>query len=105
MENTAVGAARPHLVIVYPQHKNTRALLDLATSLERALAKACGQAPVQIRPDVTVLCLLAHGTLGSISSAVDGVTDAYSHWLVVPVGTPYTAHALSTADQWLRRHT
>ena len=105
MNTPAAEAARPHLVIVYPQHKNTKALLDLAAGLERALSNACGKAPVQIRPDVTVLCLLAHGSLAAISRAADDVTDAYSHWLVVPAGTPHTARALSTADQWLLRHT
>jgi len=102
--NDTQEPAASHLVIVYPQDKTARELINLATGLERSLSAACGEAPLQVRPDATALCLLVHGKLAAISKAVDAVTDAYSHWLVVPVGTPHAAHALSTADQWLRRH-
>jgi hypothetical protein len=104
METNTGNTAAAHLVIVYPQNKDTRSLLNLAAGLERGLAKACGEAPVQIRPDVTALCLLAHGTHAAIRRAVDDVTDAYSHWIVLRVDTPYASNGLSTADQWLRRH-
>jgi hypothetical protein len=105
MTETNADDACAHLVIVYPQDKSTKEIASLAAGLFRSLAAACTEAPLQVRPDVTAICLLVHGKLPAISKAVDAVTDAYSHWLVVPVGTPHAAHALSTADQWLRRHT
>lgn len=104
METKTAETPAAHLVIVYPQVKTTAELAALASGLARSLANACGAPPLQVRPDTTALCLLVMGQLGAISRAVDAVTDAYSHWLVVPVGAPHTAHALSTADQWLRRH-
>lgn len=97
----ALGA---HMVIVYPQDRTPRELAALASALERSLAQACNTPPQLVRPDTTALCLLVHGSLPVISRAVHEVTDAYSHWLVVPVGTPHAAHALSSADLWLRRH-
>ena len=94
----------PHLVIVFPQDKSPRELVNLASGLERSLANACGQAPLLVRPDTSALCLLAHGSLAGITRAVDEVTDAYSRWIVLPVDGPHTARGLSSADQWLLRN-
>jgi len=102
--NDIADNAGSFLVIVYPQDSSAGALRVLATELAAALAKACTEAPVFVRPNMTALCLLVHGRFSAIRRAVDDVTDAYSHWLVVPVGTPFAAHGLSTAEQWLNRH-
>lgn len=99
--NDSQEDAGAHIVIVYPQDKHEAA--GLARALVPSLTAACGDPPLMVRPDVTALCLLVHGSLVAISKAVDDVTDAYSRWLVLPVGTPHAAHGLSTADQWLLR--
>ena len=91
------------LVIVYPQDTEAPALGALAARLISALRDACGETPTMVRPNMTTLCLLVRGKFTAISRAVEDVTDAYSHWLVVSVGTPHAAHGLSTADQWFRR--
>lgn len=100
----ASNNAAPHLVIVYPQDSSPSALGALASSLLAALTDACSEPPVPVRPNMTALCLLVHGRFDRIRQAVDDVTDAYSHWLVVRVGTPHAASGLSTAQQWLARH-
>ena len=95
--------ADSYLVIVYPQDTSAAALGALGTGLASSLQAACGAMPVFVRPNMTALCLLVKGEVQAITQAVDTVTDAYSKWLVVKVGTPFAAHGLSTASQWLGR--
>jgi hypothetical protein len=90
-----------HLVIVYPQDQADAQ--QLARSLAAALKETCGDSPLLVRPNTTALCLLVQGDFKAIAKAVDSVTDAYSHWLVVKVDTPFEAHGLSTAAHWLGR--
>ena len=92
-----------HLVVLYPQDTSKAAVLTLAASLAGALSDACGEMPLLVRADTTTLCLLCKGSLKNISSAVDAVTNAYSRWLVLPVATPFAAHGLATASQWMSR--
>lgn len=92
-----------HLVIVYPQDTGKAAVLQLAAGLASALRDACGEMPLLVRSDTTVLCRLCRGSLGTISQAIDAVTDAYSRWLVLPVAAPFAVHGLATAVQWLAR--
>lgn len=95
--------ADSYLVIVYPQDTSKAELGALAMQLAGALQQACGAMPLPVRPNMTALCLLVNGNFKAITEAVGAVTDAYSKWLVVKVETPFAAHGLSTASQWLGR--
>jgi len=92
------------VVLVFPTEKDKAALAALATRFVKELTQACGEAPTMIRPDVTALCMLVSGEQGRISRALSAAQAPDTRWLLASVGKPCEAAGLSTAFQWIQRH-
>lgn len=105
-------SAQTFLVIAFPapsrpnmsNPERIREVAPIAKRLADELRRACGEAPLMIQPDLTSICLLAHGEFDAISRAVETARASDTAAFIARVDTPTECIGLATAEGWLKRH-
>lgn len=107
----AVSERHAFIVIAFPVASrtgmtDTERMVELAPEAKRlreALERACGEPAQPLQPNLTAVCLLAHGQHDRIVRAVEEARSGDTAAFIARVDTPTECIGLSVAESWLKR--
>lgn len=106
------GAVYTFVVIAFPvapsrdakQAQRLAAIGPEVARMVKELTQACGEPPKMLQPDLSAICMLAHGTFERIAQAVDAARASDTSAFIARIDTPIECIGLAPSATWLKAH-
>lgn len=106
------SAQQTFVVIAFPaapsgdftQAQRLAAIGPEVARMVKELTRACGEPPKMLQPDLSAICMLAHGAIDLIARAVETARDANTSAFIARIDRPIECIGLAPSATWLKAH-
>lgn len=96
----------PFIVLIFPMEKgNTKEFFEFSKRVKEALLTSCEDDLNLIFPSMSMLSLLVHGNIETISNSLELIRPSDCRMLVCEIGSVHAQSGLSNSSLWIEAHT